>query len=225
MDEILHFLEQSIADQFFSKDEKKDLRELLVRHAVSADQLSTLRNKVFSLAKDHGNERNFAFILEWVQYATQALYAAAAPQSAAYFSPGESCRQAIMRQIQQAVHHIDICVFTISDDRIVDAILTAHRKGIAIRILTDNDKSFDLGSDIARLAKAGIDIKIDHTTDHMHHKFMVTDDAVLLTGSYNWTNSAARVNQENIIVTDDEKLVKDFLREFTRLWQGMSVYR
>jgi|TARA_B110000261_G_scaffold61435_1_gene72249 phosphatidylserine/phosphatidylglycerophosphate/cardiolipin synthase-like enzyme len=40
----------------------------------------------------------------------------------------------------------------------------------------------------------------------------------LLTGSYNWTKSAADRNQENILVTEDPKMVKSYLSEFEKLW-------
>jgi len=142
----------------------------------------------------------------------------------AYFSPGETCRAAIIYEINSAVRTLKVCVFTISDDQIAAALLAAHHKGIGVKILTDNDKLHDLGSDIGSLAKEGIQIRIDNTPNHMHHKFMIADEKSLLTGSYNWTNSAARYNHENVLVTNNPGLVKSFLNEFEKLWQKMGVY-
>jgi len=52
----------------------------------------------------------------------------------------------------------------------------------------------------------------------MHHKFCVLDGRDVLTGSYNWTNKAARHNEENLVLTtDDPELAQHFLREFRRL--------
>lgn len=53
---------------------------------------------------------------------------------------------------------------------------------------------------------------------HMHHKFAVFDERRMLTGSYNWTRGAARDNQENVVVSDDPRLMKAFGLEFARLW-------
>jgi phosphatidylserine/phosphatidylglycerophosphate/cardiolipin synthase-like enzyme len=75
------------------------------------------------------------------------------------------------------------------------------------------------------LAKAGIAVKMDSTPNHMHHKFMVVDDRSLLTGSYNWTRSAARYNHENIVLIHESCVVRSFLKEFERLWKEMSLYR
>jgi len=141
----------------------------------------------------------------------------------AYFSPGDACLNAIIAGINSAKSSLKICVFTISDDRITRAILQAHRRGIPVKILTDNEKLYDKGSDIRELAQAGIAVRIDNTTNHMHHKFALLDNQTVLTGSYNWTRSAAQYNHENLIISDDETMTKDFCREFDRLWDEMTA--
>ena len=87
-----------------------------------------------------------------------------------------------------------------------------------VRVLSDNEKSEDLGSDIPRLMQAGIPVVIDRTPKHMHHKFAVFDRRVLLTGSYNWTRSADRDNRENFVVSDDPVLLRRFRAQFEQLW-------
>ncbi|WP_190300505.1 phospholipase D-like domain-containing protein [Rufibacter hautae] len=146
-------------------------------------------------------------------------------KNATYFSPGEDCLKAILAFIGSATTSLKICVFTISDDRITNAILAAHRKGIDIQLLTDNEKLFDKGSDIRQLSQAGISTKIDNTPNHMHHKFAIMDHAHVLTGSYNWTRSAALYNHENILVTSDAHVVADYSKEFNRLWKEMDPFR
>ena len=142
----------------------------------------------------------------------------------AYFSPGDACRTAIIKEINEAKKQLKICVFTISDDMITSAIIGARRRKVSVTIITDNDKTHDIGSDIDQLSKSGIPVKMDMTSNHMHHKFMVVDGEVLITGSYNWTNSAAKFNQENIIVTRDKEAVKLFENEYDRLWVLMTDY-
>ncbi len=136
----------------------------------------------------------------------------------AFFSPGLACLQQIVHRFTAARTAVDVCVFTITDDRITRAILDAHRRKVVLRVITDNDKAFDLGSDIARLQEIGIAVKIDQTPAHMHHKFAIFDGARLVNGSYNWTRSASEVNAENLIDTGDPVLVAAFAAEFQRLW-------
>ncbi len=95
-----------------------------------------------------------------------------------------------------------------------------------MRIITDNEKQHDAGSDIHKLRDAGIAVKIDDMSGpadtglngHMHHKFVVFDGARLLNGSYNWTRGAADLNFENVVDTADAALVAAFAAEFARLW-------
>ena len=56
----------------------------------------------------------------------------------------------------------------------------------------------------------------------MHHKFALFDGTVLLTGSYNWTRSAAAQNNENLIVTNDHRLATAFSSLFDRLWEELA---
>ena len=147
-----------------------------------------------------------------------------APSEAVHvaFSPGEDCLDAIRDEFARARRKVDVCVFTITDDRIRAAMLDARRRGVAIRVISDNDKAMDEGSDIEPLRRAGIEVRVDQTEAHMHHKFALYDDARLLSGSYNWTRSAANYNQENLIVTADRAIVERFGSEFERLWSDFS---
>ena len=114
---------------------------------------------------------------------------------------------------------LDICVFTISDDRLSGVILDAHTRGVTVRIISDNDKVYDDGNDIRRLNESGIPVRVDHSEYHMHHKFALFDGRLLANGSFNWTRSATTNNDENLVVTDDANLVRVFGLQFGKLWQ------
>jgi phosphatidylserine/phosphatidylglycerophosphate/cardiolipin synthase-like enzyme len=225
VDLILDRLRESLQDEILTKAEKKDLQNLVGNQPLSTADIQFLTSQLFIMAREKATASNYDFILEWIRQASGGLTVKQEPvRIAAYFSPGEACRNTIVQQLEQATRRIRICVFTISDDRITDAIVHAHRKGVDIRVLTDNDKSLDLGSDIERLAREKISVRMDNTTNHMHHKFMVTDDKTLITGSYNWTVSAARYNHENILLTEEPGAVKEFLHQFERLWGEMTPF-
>lgn len=141
-----------------------------------------------------------------------------------FFSPGDTCTNAIIRCLQSAKTSVDICVFTISDDRISKEIIACHKRGVKVRIISDNEKLNDLGSDIKDFANKGLPVKIDMSTAHLHHKFAIFDKKSLINGSFNWTRSAAMQNQENIVLSDDKGLVQTFQQEFERLWKTLEKY-
>ncbi|MBC6991255.1 phospholipase D-like domain-containing protein [Hymenobacter sp. BT491] len=226
-DDLLRRFQQAFADSTLTAAEAQDLRQRLAAHGQQGTDPAELRHQVFRLARDRFNTFQDKAVIEWLEAASALLLPSSPPQPAhseVYFSPGTACVEAIQRFIGQAAHRLDVCVFTISDDRITDALRSAHRRGVALRLLTDNDKLHDCGSDVQQLQAAGITVRIDRTDNHMHHKFAVADNRTILTGSYNWTRSAAAVNQENLLITDDSAIVQRYASEFARLWESMADY-
>ncbi len=225
MDELLAYLENSITDEVFSKNEKKTFKQMVQEKLPDQNQLDFLRSRIYELANAKINPSNYSFILEWIKTANSAiLITPTAETTDAFFSPGDACQSAIIHHINSATTQLRICVFTISDDNITKSLLAAHQKGVAIKVITDNDKSLDIGSDIAQLAQVGIAVKMDTTSNHMHHKFMVADQRTLITGSYNWTLSAAKYNHENILVTRVPGVIKSFSHQFEKLWNVMKDF-
>ncbi|MCC2548871.1 phospholipase D-like domain-containing protein [Hymenobacter sp. BT175] len=227
-DELLRHFRQAFTDSTLSTDEARRLRQELADHGQHGAALDELRHQLFAMARARFNSFQDKSAIEWLESASALLLPAETGPPAhteVHFSPGTECVEAIQRFISHAAHRLDVCVFTISDDRLTDCLLTAHRHGVQIRLLTDDEKLFDKGSDIRQLAAAGIPVRTDVTENHMHHKFAVADGRVALTGSYNWTRSAALYNLENLLITDEPAVVRRFSSEFDRLWAQMTVYK
>ncbi|MBB6520652.1 phospholipase D-like domain-containing protein [Pseudoteredinibacter isoporae] len=216
------FLSQSLSDERFDNQEKRELRGFVL-DLGEADR-NFVRNRAFDLARDamadEGSEPTA--ILEWLRKVVKVCKQDSGFYKAeqAYFSPGTSCREAIVQQIRAARKQIEICVFTISDDVITKAILEAHQRNIDVRIISDNDKSHDLGSDIERMQEAGVQLRLDHSPYHMHHKFALFDRRLLINGSFNWTRSASTKNQENIVLSYERILLREFSVLFEQLWEA-----
>jgi phosphatidylserine/phosphatidylglycerophosphate/cardiolipin synthase-like enzyme len=56
----------------------------------------------------------------------------------------------------------------------------------------------------------------------MHHKFAISDQDLLLPGSYNWTRAAAAENDENIVITNNPQLVRSFIEKFEKMWNQLD---
>lgn len=211
-------LKQTLEDGRVSRSEAKAMRAIATE--TVPDQLPAFRSRVFALARTAIDEYQPGQVIDWMEAALKALTPTAQVSHRAdvYFSPGEDCRNAIIGLLRSARKTIDLCVFTITDNAVSKEIYEASRRGVKIRLITDNDKAGDRGSDIEDLERAGVPVRIDRTEDHMHHKFAVFDGKTMLTGSYNWTRSAFTRNQENVVISDDPRLVRQFQAEFDQLW-------
>lgn len=220
-------LKITLADYRLTRGEKRALSKVVEKAGNDEQRLAFARNFAFKLVRDELGGPNDGELIDWLEDVVKVLQptdevAVDGKQSEAYFSPHDACVTRINRLFSGSRKSVDVCVFTITDDRIKDAIIAAHRRGIAIRIISDNDKSGDLGSDVDQLARIGVPVRVDQTEYHMHHKYAIYDNKQLLTGSYNWTRSAANYNEENFIVTRDMVLLKSFRAAFEKLWNDLG---
>jgi phosphatidylserine/phosphatidylglycerophosphate/cardiolipin synthase-like enzyme len=226
IEEVDRALRATLADGRLSRAEREALLALLRETPVDDARLAQLRARAFALVRDGLSEpqtvARFGWLEDFLKLLAQLGPAANSPSSYACFSPGDGCLMTILGELGRARQTVDICVFTITDDRITSAILAAHSRRVAVRVITDNDKQYDQGSDIERLRAAGIALRVDITEHHMHHKFAVLDGSRLLNGSYNWTRSAATHNEENLIVTSDPALVRTFANQFASMWDALG---
>lgn len=234
--DIREALRLSAQDGQLSRLEREEFKGWLARAASDAQKRALYQSMAFDVANEAIESKALPHFsaLDWLEKVVKLINSAAPPAPPvavvavagevmeALFTPHHDCANRIADLFMAARTSVDVCVFTITDDRISNAILAAHRRGVKIRIVTDNDKRFDPGSDIDRFAAAGIPVRMDRTANHMHHKFAIFDGAILLSGSYNWTRSASEWNEENLLITTEKRLAQPFRELFNRLWQEFA---
>jgi len=224
-EQIDDLLKRTLDDSRVSRGEKRILEGMVREHGDSEQQLGFLRHRAFAVARESIVGPEGIAAMEWLEDVIKVFQSREESDqnsSQVYFSPGDDCPQIIINQVERASQSIDICVFTITDNRIADAIRDAFVRGIAVRIISDNDKSLDPGSDIERFKGLGIPVRIDQTDHHMHHKYAVFDQKTTLTGSYNWTRSADKHNDENFVITTESTINRAYLGHFDRLWDALG---
>lgn len=135
-----------------------------------------------------------------------------------YFTPSCDCENRIVSLIQEAQKQIDVAVYAINNDAIVEALKSAHNRGVQIRILTDRTQAGQKNSKVKELEQTGIPLIRHKKYRVQHDKFAIFDKQRAVTGSYNWTNSASRKNAENCFFFSDRN-VKKYDKRFENLWQ------
>ncbi len=216
---IIERLKQVLEDDILSTQEKNQIEEIIPIDGLTKDDSNLLRSEIFKLAKNKVNVSDLA-VIYWLEKANKIILKhQEKSRNQIYFSPGEECLNAILNKLRSTNNVLKICMFTISDNRITDEIVRCFNRGVNVKIVTDDEKMNDYGSDIHQLIQKGISVKHDNSSAHMHHKFAIIDNKKLLTGSFNWTRSATSYNYENIIITQDKKVVSTYNKEFDRLWK------
>lgn len=224
--EFKEILSKTLEDRHLSTGERHALNEVITEEALDVRNRAVYRHMAFDMAGKMLPNPKDKEILEWLEGINKLLLPPTGDGQEsffdAFFSPGELCTQEIVSLLRSSRVSADLCVFTITDDRITAAIEDAFHRGVNVRVISDGSKADDLGSDIDELWHEGIPIRLDHSPYFMHHKFALFDDARLLTGSYNWTRSASDHNHENFVVTNSHKLILAYRQEFDRLWDTLD---
>ena len=140
------------------------------------------------------------------------------------FSPQGGISKELSRLIKAAKVEINLAAYAFSSKYLGNALVAAQKRGVKVRILLDRDNADQAYSIDEWLIAQGLDIRsIQMKSGCMHHKFMIIDAKMLMTGSYNFTNESEFRNYEAVLFTNSKPLIKTFITEFERLWLLSSV--
>lgn len=150
---------------------------------------------------------------------------------------------AIARTLSQATHTVDLALFVFSDGGLSDSLQALQQyRNVAFRGTFDPGFAFRPYSRTTDMWGAVLDPSCQpqrdrqpwqspistlgtpelFRTDKMHHKFAILDaelpTATVITGSQNWSVSANRQNDENVLILRSPVVAAHFAREFDRLY-------
>lgn len=121
-------------------------------------------------------------------------------QMQVYFSPQGGCTEAIVNAISQAKSEVLVQAYSFTSVPIAKALVAAHKHGVQVQIILDSSQRKVKYSSADFTAHAGIPTYIDAVHAIAHNKVMVIDKALVITGSFNFSQSAESNNAENLLV-------------------------
>jgi len=124
----------------------------------------------------------------------------------------------VVRLIEDADQSIAFLAFALTSEEIAGALEMKSAAGVEVRGVLDAGQVANLGSRFEELLDAGVDVRLDGNPDRMHHKVIVIDGQIVITGSYNFSRSAETQNDENLIVLHDAAAAQAYLQEFERVF-------
>ena len=144
----------------------------------------------------------------------------------------QGCAVLLLENIEKAEQSILVAMWTVSpthssDENCVwNALLAALERGVSVRVVTDAAK---VGKrDFSAAVAAGMVVQAMHVKGgHMHHKFVVVDGEVVLTGSANMVSKAlgsVTQNLENLVAIDDPEVAVLFVSHFEEVLITCSVH-
>ncbi|MGZ5506915.1 MAG: phospholipase D-like domain-containing protein [Limisphaerales bacterium] len=139
---------------------------------------------------------------------TAALLSLSAPRtwstSEPCFVPGGNCEQRILNEINNAHTSLQIQAYVFTDQKILDAVVAAKNRNVAVQIIIDRNWKRQSPAAVEFLRANSVSVMVDSAHPIAHNKIIIVDLARVLTGSYNFTISAARYNGENSVLITNE---------------------
>ena len=137
-----------------------------------------------------------------------------------YFSPDDGAASRLAELLSEAQESIYFLAFSFTSDDLANAILERAKAGLTVAGVMEQDQvESNIGSDYVLFRQSGLDVRLDANPDQMHHKVMVIDSKIVVTGSYNFTSSAENRNDENLLVIHNGDVATLYLEEFQRLYE------
>ena len=116
---------------------------------------------------------------------------------------------ALLDLLNNASSSIDVAFYGFSRASLRDALIAAHNRGVAVRVVGDNDAAVDpeYAPFYSALIAAGIPLVTDPFSAIQHNKFAIIDDHITWTGSTNWTDTGFTYKWKIIFSTCHQKKV------------------
>ncbi len=132
---------------------------------------------------------------------------------------------ALLAAFAAATTRIDVVQYTLYDSgsvrELVDGLLAAAERGVAVRVLADEEAEATQDA-LDRLAAGGVDARLDDPDQTTHNKLVIVDHTVFV-GSHNWSSSAMDANHEGSARLSGSEVADFYAAVFSSLWQDSSA--
>ncbi|HSR33122.1 MAG TPA: phospholipase D-like domain-containing protein, partial [Anaerolineae bacterium] len=118
--------------------------------------------------------------------------------------------------ISEAQSSVDVAAYDFDLESVARALVDAHEHGVKVRMVTDSDNASE--RTVRQLKKAGIQIVEDEREALMHNKFVVIDEEVVWTGSWNLTENGTYRNNNNAVRIVSDLLAENYTVEFEEMF-------
>ena len=140
-----------------------------------------------------------------------------------YFSPDDGALDRIVELVGDAQESVYFLAYSFTSDDLAEALTESGKQGVIVKGVFEQDQyESNEGTEFDNLRTAGFDIRLDANPRHMHHKVIIIDEAIVITGSYNFSANAEKRNDENVLIIFNPEIASLYLEEFWRIYNLTS---
>jgi phosphatidylserine/phosphatidylglycerophosphate/cardiolipin synthase-like enzyme len=137
----------------------------------------------------------------------------------ALFAPEDQVARRVVELIRRARKSIHFLAFSFTSAQITAALLERAAGGIAVSgVMETSQAKSNSGAQWNALRQGGAAVLLDANPRNMHHKVIVIDGEIVITGSYNFSESAENKNDEDLLILWNAEWAETFEKEFQRIY-------
>ena len=134
--------------------------------------------------------------------AVQPIEAVTSPSIEVAFSQEAGAEALVVKVLASAQQTIRLTGYSFTSPAVVKGLVEAKRRGVDVKVLLDDRGNRGQSSLVAirMITDANIPLKVIFSYVIHHDKYIVVDGWHTETGSFNYSQAAARSNSENVLV-------------------------
>jgi phosphatidylserine/phosphatidylglycerophosphate/cardiolipin synthase-like enzyme len=142
------------------------------------------------------------------------------------YAPHDAPLDRVVILYQHAKRYIYVSVYGLTYPRAVQALVAAKKRGVDVRMLTDQERTQEVKQNTAlqTLRLAGIPIRVNQHEGLMHLKQVVIDDEINASGSMNHTTSGNFYNDERMDIITDHSISVKAREQFLSMWNDHARF-
>lgn len=142
------------------------------------------------------------------------------------YAPNDAPLDRLVTLYQKAKRYIYVSVYGLTYPRAVEALIAAKKRGVDVRMLTDQERTQEVKQHTAlqTLRLAGIPVRINQHQGLMHFKQVVIDDEINTSGSMNHTTSGNAFNDERMDIITDRAISLKAREQFLAMWNNRARF-
>ena len=138
------------------------------------------------------------------------------------FAPEDEVVEHLLPYLENAQSSIRFLAFSFTQDAMGEAIRNRDKAGVDVMGVFEKTGSSSEYSELGKMYCAGMAVRRDENPSFLHHKVIVIDERIVITGSFNFSDNANESNDENVLIIDDPDVASLYIQEFNRIWAMSS---
>ena len=139
-----------------------------------------------------------------------------------FTSEDPALENAIVPLVKSATKRIRFLTFSFTDFPLADTMSQRAKAGVDVAGVFEKVGSETEASELRTLMCRSVPVKQDGNSGFLHHKVIIVDERIVITGSMNYSTNAEENNDENVIIIDNAEIARLYLQEFDRVWNLAS---